>query len=58
MIKYHKKKFLFITYYTKLWLAQKALRIRFDKVQRFAKAYDGDRYLVSFGPEKYDVTYN
>ena len=32
----------------------KPLRIRFDKIDGFIRAYDGTRYLVSFGVEKYD----
>ena len=32
--------------------------IRFDKVDGFIKIYDGRRYLVLSGPEKYDVIYN
>ena len=28
---------------------RKPLRIRFDKVDRFIKVYDGTRYLVLFG---------
>ena len=34
------------------------LRIRFDKVDGFIRAYDGTRYLVSFASEKYDTIYN
>ena len=33
----------------------KPLRTRFDKVDGFARVYDGSRYLVLFGPEKYDA---
>ena len=36
----------------------KPLRIRFDKIDRFIRVYDGTRYLVLFGPEKYDAIYN
>ena len=36
----------------------KPLRIRFDEVDGFIKFYDGIRYLVLFGPEKYDAIYN
>ena len=32
--------------------------IRFDKVEWFIKVYDGNRYLILFGPEKYDETCN
>ena len=34
------------------------LRIRFDKINGFIRTYDGIRYLVLFGPEKYDAIYN
>ena len=27
------------------------LRIRFDKIDRFIRVYNGTRYLISFGPE-------
>ena len=32
----------------------KVLRIRFDKINRFIRVYDGTRYLVLFGSKKYD----
>ena len=35
----------------------KLFHIRFDKVDGFIRVYDGNRYLVLFGPEKYDVIY-
>ena len=35
----------------------KHLRIRFDKIDGFIRVYDGSRYLVLFGPEKYDLIY-
>ena len=34
------------------------LRIRFDKIDGFVRAYDETRYLVLFGGEKYDFIYN
>ena len=34
------------------------LRLRFDKINGFIRTYDGIRYLVLFGPEKYDAIYN
>ena len=34
------------------------MRIRFDKIDGFIKVYDGTKYLVLFGPEKYDAIYN
>ena len=36
----------------------KPLLIRFDKIYGFIRDYDGPRYLVLFGSEKYDSTYN
>ena len=36
----------------------KPLRIRFAKMERFNRVYDGTRYLVLFGTEKYGVIYN
>ena len=36
----------------------KPLRIRFDKIDGFIRVYDGSRYLVLFGREKYDFIYN
>ena len=34
------------------------LRIMFDKVDGFITVYDETRYLVIFGPEKYDAICN
>ena len=39
-------------------IGPKLLRIRFDKIDRFIKIYDGTKYLVLLGPEKYDSIYN
>ena len=36
----------------------KHLLISFDKIDRFIRVYDGTRYLVLFGSEKYDSIYN
>ena len=36
----------------------KPLRIRFYKIDGFIRVYDGTRYLVLFGAEKYDFIYN
>ena len=36
----------------------KPLDIKFDNTQRFIWVYDGTRYLVLFGGEKYDFLYN
>ena len=37
---------------------EKLFRVRFDKINGFIRVYDGTRYLVLFGPEKYDVIFN
>ena len=42
----------------KTLLGPKPLRVRFDKIDRFIRIYYGTRYLVLFGPEKYDTIYN
>ena len=42
----------------KTFMSKKPLRIRFNNVDGFIKIYDGTRYLVLFGPERYDPTYN
>ena len=34
------------------------LRIKFDKIDRFIRIYDGARCLTLFGSEKYDGIYN
>ena len=34
------------------------LCIRFNKIDGFVRVYDGTRYLVLFGVEKYDFIYN
>ena len=36
----------------------KPLPIRFNKINRFIKVYDGVRCLVLSGTEKYDLIYN
>ena len=36
----------------------KPFRIRFDKVDRFIRVYNGTRYLVLFCPEKYNAILN
>ena len=33
----------------------KSLEIRFDKVDGLIRVYDRTRYLLLFGPEKYDA---
>ena len=42
----------------KTLIGAKPLPIRFDKVDGFVRVYDGIRYLVLFGPEKFVVIYN
>ena len=42
----------------KTLIGAKPLRIRFDKTHGFIRIYDGTKYLVLFGPEKYDTIYN
>ena len=39
-------------------ISAKPLRIRFNKIDRFIRAYDGTRYLALFGGKKYDSIYN
>ena len=36
----------------------KPFHIRFDQTDRFISVYDGTRYLVLFGSENYDFSYN
>ena len=38
-------------------IGAKHLRIIIDKVDVFIRPYDGTRYLVLLGPEKYDTIY-
>ena len=45
-------------YYCKTLIGPKPLRIRFDKTDGFIRIYDGTRYLVLFGPEKYYAVHN
>ena len=39
-------------------IVAKYLHIRFNKVNGFIKDYGGTKYLVLFGLDKYDTTYN
>ena len=39
-------------------MGAKPLCIRFDKINGFIRVYDGTRYLVLVGEEKYDFIYN
>ena len=41
----------------KTLIGAKLLRIRFDKVDGFIRVFDGTRYLVLLGPEKYEAIY-
>ena len=36
------------------YINYKPLLIRFNKIDRFIRVYDGNKYLVLFGSEKYD----
>ena len=38
----------------KILIGAKPFHIRFDKVDEFTRVYDGTRYLVLFGGEKYN----
>ena len=49
--------FWFMTLYKTLTGAEPP-NARSDKVDRFIRVYNRTRYLVIFGPEKYDVIYN
>ena len=42
----------------KTFMGAKGLRIRVDKVDRCIKIYDETRYLVLFGPIRYDTIYD
>ena len=33
-------------------------RIKYDKIDGFIKIYDGSRYLILFGPKRYDAIYD
>ena len=39
----------------KILYGPKTFRIRFNKIDEFVRVYNGSRYLLFFGPEKYDV---
>ena len=41
----------------KTLIVGKPLRIRFDEIDQFITVYDGTRYLLLFGGEKYDFIY-
>ena len=42
----------------KLLIGAQKLLVKFNKIDEFIRTYDGDRYLVLFGLEKYDVICN
>ena len=42
----------------KTFIGTQPFRIRLDKIDEFIRVYDGTRYLVLFGAEKYDIIYN
>ena len=50
MVKVYTKIFWFQTL-----IGAKPLRINFDKIEGFIEVYDATRYLVLFGPKKYDA---
>ena len=56
-MKNHTKIFWFMTFHIKLWLVQNLCVLDLTR-NGFIRVYDGTRYLVLFGPEKYDVIYN
>ena len=39
-------------------IGAKSMRIRLDKIDGFIRIYNGKRYLVLFGTEKYDAIFN
>ena len=39
------------------FIGAKPLRIGFNKIDGFIRIYDGTRYLLLFGSEKYDAIY-
>ena len=47
-----------MTFHTKLFYGSKPLCIRFDEMDGFIRVCDGIRYLILFGPEKYDGIYD
>ena len=57
-MKNHTKIFLIYNISYKNLNDGKPLRIRFNKIDGFIRVYDGTRYLVLFGGEKYDFIYD
>ena len=39
-------------------IGAKPLDIRSNKIDGFIRVYDGTRYLILYGPKKYDTIYN
>ena len=52
----HKNLVYSISY--KILVVAKPLPIRFDEIVGFIRVYDGTRYLVLFGNEKFGYIYN
>ena len=52
------KKFWFMTFHIKTLFCSKPMSSRFVKVDGFMRVYEGIRYLVLFGPKKYDAIYD
>ena len=42
----------------KTLIGSKPLQIRFNKIDRIIRIYDGTRYLTMFGTKNYDAIYN
>ena len=42
----------------KTFIGAKPLHIRFEKIDGFIKIYDGTKYLILSGPERYDKIYD
>ena len=55
--KYHENILIYNISYKTL-IDPETLCIRFDKMDAFIRIYDGTRYLVLLGPDKYDAIYN
>ena len=52
------QKYFVLWYYIQNLFSSKPLHIRFDEVDDIIRVYDGIRYLILFGSEKYDSIYN
>ena len=52
------KKFGFMAFHTKLCLVQNHCSSDFFEGDGFIRVYDGNRYLILFGSEKYDAIYD